>query len=379
MQNLTDVRDRTSEFFSTVAAIQRQNQSNNQLGNSIERPHSTQPGLPLRSNGTTLYPVQSNGSNPLNHSHSTPDSMNTLLSNHQPIPQQVTQQNDQSAFSKAAHQIGLQITNLTGNLDRLSQLVHQQSIFADPTEEIDRLTTQVKSELRSIESDLTQLDAFVQQRIDRANHSSQSALESDSKQARNHSAVIVDSLKKNLGQSTKSFINLLEKRTKNLKVQNSRRKEFENVSTLRPRTSNRFASLLEDQDEKTHLLTQDNEPVTADDDQYYQQSQSQAMMLESLQSSTDSYHQSRAEAVETIESTINELGSMYTRLTSLIQMQDETILRIDANIDDTLHHVEAGHSELLKYFDNISSNRMLILKVFAILIAFIVFFMLFVA
>ncbi len=53
--------------------------------------------------------------------------------------------------------------------------------------------------------------------------------------------------------------------------------------------------------------------------------------------------------------------------------------RIDQDVDDSLHNVNEGQSELLKYFHSISSNRKLILKIFAILLFFVVFFIFFLA
>ena len=121
----------------------------------------------------------------------------------------------------------------------------------------------------------------------------------------------------------------------------------------------------------------DLEAPTADDP-LPPSSSSQLLAFEE-NNTTDAYLTSRANAVESIESTIHELGSMYSRLTSLVSQQEEVIVRIDSSLQDTAHNMERGHQELLKYFDGISGNRMLILKVFAILIAFLVFFMIFVA
>lgn len=53
--------------------------------------------------------------------------------------------------------------------------------------------------------------------------------------------------------------------------------------------------------------------------------------------------------------------------------------RIDDNVDDTLANVSAGENELLKYFSSLSNNRMLALKVSAILFVFLIFFMFFLA
>ena len=59
--------------------------------------------------------------------------------------------------------------------------------------------------------------------------------------------------------------------------------------------------------------------------------------------------------------------------------QGEMAQRIDENVDDTLGAVDAGQAQLLKYLSAISSNRFLILKVFAVLMAFMVFFIMFIA
>ena len=120
----------------------------------------------------------------------------------------------------------------------------------------------------------------------------------------------------------------------------------------------------------------DLEPPTADD---AAPSSSHQLQQFDEQSTSNEYLASRASAVESIESTLSELASMYTRLTSLVSQQEEVIVRIDSQLEETTVNLERGHQELLKYFDNISGNRMLILKVFAILIAFLVFFMIFVA
>ena len=53
--------------------------------------------------------------------------------------------------------------------------------------------------------------------------------------------------------------------------------------------------------------------------------------------------------------------------------------RIDANVDDAEMNVEAAHTELLKYFRSISSNRWLMMKVFGIVIVFFIIFIVFMA
>ena len=53
--------------------------------------------------------------------------------------------------------------------------------------------------------------------------------------------------------------------------------------------------------------------------------------------------------------------------------------RIDENMDDSLSNVEGAQSQLLKYYNSISSNRWLMLKIFMVLITFLLIFVFFIA
>ena len=79
------------------------------------------------------------------------------------------------------------------------------------------------------------------------------------------------------------------------------------------------------------------------------------------------------------ETAIVELGQMFTKMATLVAEQGETVERIDADMDEAGLHARKGHSELLKYYRNISGERQLIIKVFAVLMIFISIFVVFVA
>jgi syntaxin 5 len=78
--------------------------------------------------------------------------------------------------------------------------------------------------------------------------------------------------------------------------------------------------------------------------------------------------------MQTVEQTIVELGSMFQQLATMIKEQEEQIQRIDSNIDDVDINVNQAHSELLKYFQSVTSNRWLMIKVFMVLIVFFIVF-----
>jgi len=90
----------------------------------------------------------------------------------------------------------------------------------------------------------------------------------------------------------------------------------------------------------------------------------------------DNYIQSRSTAIESIESTIAELGQIFTQLATMVAEQRETVQRIDADTIDIASNVSGAQRELLKYYASISSNRWLMLKVFGVLIVFFLIFIL---
>jgi len=86
------------------------------------------------------------------------------------------------------------------------------------------------------------------------------------------------------------------------------------------------------------------------------------------------YLDRRASAIRNIESTLHELGGMYTKMASIVAAQNEIAIRIDENMTDTLEQTEMGHNQLMKYYTAISGNRSLIIKIFIILIGILLLF-----
>jgi len=171
---------------------------------------------------------------------------------------------------------------------------------------------------------------------------------------------------------SKDFKSVLEVRTENMKQQKSRREQFSQgaVAESLPAAAMGSKSLLnKDSDFAPHVHKSDS---IALDMSGFQGSQAQSMIEQK-----DEYIESRATAMESIEQTIVELGGIFQQLAHLVSEQEEQIKRIDMNVEDTEMNVEAAHSELLKYFQSISSNRWLIIKIFFVLIVFFIAFVVF--
>ena len=83
--------------------------------------------------------------------------------------------------------------------------------------------------------------------------------------------------------------------------------------------------------------------------------------------------QSRLASARLAEKSIAELGVMFTKMSTLISQQGETLERIEDDVEAAGLDIDAGHDELVKVYGMTKGNRGLILKVFGILIFLIVF------
>lgn len=185
---------------------------------------------------------------------------------------------------------------------------------------------------------------------------------------------MVMALQTRLANMGSSFQQVLEVRTENLKQQKTRREQFSQppvTATLPPMRANHGNLLMNEQDDQVSIDMGASQPLLPTN-----QVQQQQMLL---YDESDQYVQQRAETMQNIESTIVELGGIFSQLAHMVKEQEEMVERIDTNIQDVELNVEAAHSEILKYFQSVSKNRWLMIKIFGVLIMFFIFFVLFVA
>ncbi|GBF92493.1 syntaxin-like [Raphidocelis subcapitata] len=289
-----------------------------------------------------------------------PYSQNGGAAAHNPAKAAVLQQ---SEFARKASQIGLAIHKTSMKLQKLAQLAKRTSMFDDPSLEIDELTGIIKRDIQSLNDGIAELQRVSARRGDAAN-----------KQSEEHSHTVVDSLRTRLKDATAEFKEVLTLRTDNLKVHNERRQLF----SSQPDAS---SSLLE----RTPLLAAGGDSSGARTASSLFGGQpgggggGGAMQQQLALQQTDGYLSSRAEALQNVEATIVELGSIFTQLAEMVQAQGEMAQRIDENVEETLGNVDSAKAQLMRYLNSISSNRMLMIKVFLVLMLFMAVFVLFVA
>ncbi|KAJ0495838.1 putative target SNARE coiled-coil domain, syntaxin/epimorphin, syntaxin-5, Sly1p-binding protein [Helianthus annuus] len=286
----------------------------------------------------------------------------------------------QSEFNKRASKIGYGIHHTSQKLAKLAKLAKRTSVFDDPTTEIQELTAVIKQDITALNSAVVDLQLIC---------NSQNESENVSSDTTTHSTTVVDNLKNRLMSTTKEFKDVLTMRTENLKVHENRRQLFSATASKEP--ANPFVRQRPLANRSTASSSNSPPPWASDssnssplfqrkqadtESQPLIQQQNQQQQMVPLQ---DSYMQSRAEALHNVESTIHELGSIFTQLATMVSQQGELAIRIDENMEDTLANVEGAQGQLMRYLNSISSNRWLMIKIFFVLIVFLMIFLFFVA
>ncbi|ESW09079.1 hypothetical protein PHAVU_009G098500 [Phaseolus vulgaris] len=285
---------------------------------------------------------------------------------------------NQSEFNRRASKIGFGIHQTSQKLGKLAKLAKRTSVFDDPTMEIQELTGVIKQDITALNSAVVDLQLLSNSRNESGNASTDTT---------SHSTTVVDDLKTRLMGATKEFKDVLTMRTENLKVHENRRQLFSASGSkdsanpfVRQRplatrsaasSSNAPAPPWASGSSSSQLLAK--KQVDGESQPLLQQQQQEVVPLQ------DSYMQSRTEALQNVESTIHELSNIFNQLATLVSQQGEVAIRIDENMDDSLANVEGAQGALLKYLNSISSNRWLMIKIFFVLIFFLMVFLFFVA
>lgn len=267
-----------------------------------------------------------------------------------------------SQFMDIAKSIGKDITSTYTKLEKLTLLAKRRTIFDDKPVEIQELTYIIKQDIAHLNKQIGQLQTIAKaQRKDQGKHQA------------GHSTSVVVQLQSKLATMSSNFKQVLEVRTENLKCQRSRAEQFSSGGV----TSSLPQSATQGFHAGSVLAMEDDMAAGQGGDAVIDMGQGGVMAT--VTHDQDQYYTSRADAMHTIESTIVELGGIFSQLATMVKEQEEMVTRIDNNIDDTALNVELGHNEILKYFQSVTSNRWLMVKIFGVLIFFFLLFVIFMA
>ncbi|KAK9483309.1 t-SNARE [Lipomyces starkeyi] len=280
-------------------------------------------------------------------------------------------------FARRAVAISTDINNAMGKLQRLGQLAKRKTLFDDRPVEIAELTFVIKQDLAKINQSISELQSFVKGGKKHWGRKGESQVDE-------HSENVVVLLQGKLTDVTVGFREVLEVRTKNIQASKSRTEQFISSTSASAKDASGFKT-------KSPLYTQSGPPQHSSLENPYGSSQGdpenpygaqnaeageyltlpdqqQSLML--LEEQQDTYISERNTAIEAIESTIHELGGIFSQLATMVAEQREVVQRIDADTEDIAVNISGAQRELLQYFARVSSNRWLMVKVFGILIIF---------
>jgi len=297
-------------------------------------------------------------------------------------------------FARSSARIGRGIHATSQKLERLAQLAKRSGTFDDPSQDIAQLSAVIKQDITALNSALAELQTFATRT-------------QETKQGRDHSVTVVDTLKSRLMGATRSFKEVLTTRQEVVKEQNERRARFVGTSSNAngpPSNAFRRADFGVGRSHFPRATHQTDGAAPGDGTDRTTAGrfqprggnaqgmlpthsgrggyatggdQTQGQLL--VAHGQDQYLGARSEALQNVERTITELGGIFQQLATMVAEQGELAVRIDENVNESVANVDNAQTQLLKYMNSISSNRWLIMKIFGVLISFLVFFVVFVA
>jgi syntaxin 5 len=289
---------------------------------------------------------------------------------YQPVPQQPTPAVKKSEFQLRASRIAKDISHTSELLAKLALLAKKKPLFDDRPVEISELTYVIKQDIIKIEKNLKNLQDYMKTGVDSKNE-----------QLKTNSKNIVQLLNTKMKNVSGNFKQVLESRQK-IELENKSRQErfFSTIQSAQHQQQQQQQQQSQQSQSQNQMNgsahTVSDNPFMIDESALQENSAllslPQDQQLQLLEEQSTQYLQERNMAVETIESTINEVGNLFQQLATMVNEQSEVIQRIDQNVEDIDLNIQGAQRELLKYFNGISNNRWLFLKVFGVLLVFFI-------
>ncbi|GMH04209.1 hypothetical protein Nepgr_006048 [Nepenthes gracilis] len=289
-----------------------------------------------------------------------------------------------SEFNKKVSRLGLGIHEASQKIARLAKWAKRSSMFNDPTVEIQELSALIKDDITTLNAAIADLQTFQNLEIVDGNYSDDMVV---------HAHAVCDDLNKRLMLATKQFQDVLTTRTENIMAHQTRKQIFSTGGSRQSPIQHLAKSMNQPPPwSNSSSATGTLQPTVMPSNGFQAGNQLRRRLagdstvthqMEVSMLSEEVAHQEnrshgRASALQDVESTISELSGIFMHLATMVSRQGELAIRIDDNMDESLANVEGSHSALLKHLNQISSNRSLLIKIFAVLILFLLIFIFFI-
>jgi len=240
----------------------------------------------------------------------------------------------QSEINIWSSEMGAQIHQTSLKVQELRKMARKKGIFNSGSKEFQQLAYEAQRDIKGMEQQIAQFEHRVQVAGETQNY-------------KQHSYNIVKTLKQRWMDVAREFKEAFDERSRSLEQQESRRRLYTPVAAPWPAVS-------------------DSGPGP----------DTRAFAGPAL-ASTNGYSSARAEAVEHMQKQIGEIAQLFQKMAAMVTEQEEHIQDIHDDVEKTGDNIEDGNRVLIEVWHRMSSHRSLIFKVFAILIFFVVFFVVF--
>ena len=89
------------------------------------------------------------------------------------------------------------------------------------------------------------------------------------------------------------------------------------------------------------------------------------------------YFKSRASSIENVEKALAEITQVFMRFGEIVNEQQMMVERIDSTTEDAVVNIEKAKTQLVEHYQNVSSVRNLMIKIFLILVLMATLYILF--
>jgi len=262
------------------------------------------------------------------------------------------------------------------------------ALFEDPTSKIERLTTIFKRKIDEFGMHKKNIDADIDQ-------------VAPNQHTRKHFITITESLANIRVELLQQFQRSLEARSQTVSKYEDRRKKYSHnavmapvqihtplfarapiknnrkVEAAAPLSAVSLEAKTTPQLEETskfqpYMEEENNDNIAIQIDSQQDGLRKRTQARQSLYSS-----KARVNQAEDLEKSISDLGKLYSKLTTYVATSGEMLDDINRDMDDTLDNINAGQTELLKYYQELSTNRGFIIRLFAAIIFIIALFLFF--
>jgi syntaxin 5 len=289
------------------------------------------------------------------------------------VKQPLTNKEASKKFYSLASTVSQGLQNTADILQKLTKLVKKRTPFNDNDDHIQHLTLMVKEQLANHDHALRDLSDLIQQQQKQA----QQTVYYKTEQSTQHSNHILTGLNSRLMYATQQFQKILMTRTKQIKTQRERQNLF--THDAKPSSSRPVKVMPTAASPMNNTVVNISsfnpaleEPGLAQGNQLQEYAPNKQINI------NDQIIKKRTDEVLSIEQDISQLGGMMNHLAIMIKQQGELAQRIDTQVEIAQHNIEMGQSELMKYWQRIQGNQGLILKMFFVLVIFIIFVAVFV-